>query len=47
MKPHVHLSAVHGIAVIAFVVAVFGTIHLYSMSHDNQFTRAWVAGLGF
>lgn len=46
MKPHTHLTAVHGIAVILFVIAVFGTIHLLSLTNDNRFTRAWIA-LGF
>ena len=46
MKPHVHLTAVHGIAVICAVVIVFGTLHLLSLTKDNRFSRAWV-GLGF
>lgn len=46
MKPHVHLSPVHALAFLAFMVAVFGTIHLYALTKDNSFTRAWIA-LGF
>lgn len=46
MKPHVHLSPVHAIAVVLFTIAVFGTIHLYCLSNDNKFSRAWIA-LGF
>lgn len=46
MKPHVHLSAVHGIAMIALIIAVFGTTHLLALSHDNRASRAYLA-LGF
>jgi hypothetical protein len=46
MKAHVHISPVHGIAVIALVIAVFGTAHLLSLSHDNRLSRAYAA-LGF
>lgn len=46
MRPHVHLSAVHALAVLLFIIAVFGTVHLYCLSTDNRFTRAWIA-LGF
>ena len=46
MTPHAHLSAVHGIAYIALVVAVFGTVHLLSLSNDNRASRAFVS-LGF
>jgi len=46
MTPHVHISPVHGLAVIALVVAVFGTAHLLTLSHDNRATHAILA-LGF
>ncbi|HEY6018779.1 MAG TPA: hypothetical protein VIY48_02485 [Candidatus Paceibacterota bacterium] len=46
MNPHSHLSATHGIAVLAFVFAVFGTAHLLALSADNRLSRAFVA-LGF
>lgn len=46
MTPHVHMSPVHGIAVIALVVAVFGTAHLVALGHDNRASRALIA-LGF
>lgn len=46
MTPHVHISPVHGIAVLAFVIAVFGTLHLLALTHDNRASRAFVA-LGF
>lgn len=46
MTPHVHMSPVHGIAVIALVVAVFGTAHLVALGHDNRTSRALIA-LGF
>lgn len=46
MEPHVHLSAVHGLAVLALVVAVFGTLHLLALTADNRASRAFVA-LGF
>ena len=46
MQPHVHLSAVHGIAVIALVTAVFGTAHLIALTSDTRPARA-LFGLGF
>ena len=47
VTPHVHLSAVHAIAVLALVVALFGTAHLIALSHpDNRLGRALIA-LGF
>lgn len=46
MKPHVHISPVHGVAVIALVVAVFGTLHLLALTKDNRASRALVS-LGF
>lgn len=46
MQPHVHLSPVHGVAVIALVVAVFGTAHLVALTHDNRLSRALIS-LGF
>jgi hypothetical protein len=46
MTPHVHISPVHGIAVIALVIAVFGTAHLLTLSNDNRLSRAFVS-LGF
>jgi hypothetical protein len=46
MTPHVHISAVHGIAIIALVVAVFGTAHLLALSSDSRASRALVS-LGF
>jgi hypothetical protein len=46
MTPHTHISATHGIAVIALVVAVFGTAHLLALSSDSRAGRALVA-LGF
>lgn len=46
MQPHVHISAVAGIAVVSLVVATFGTAHLLALSHDNRVSRALVS-LGF
>lgn len=47
MKPHVHLTAIHGIAVVCVVIIVFGTLHLLALSSkDGRASRAWVA-LGF
>jgi len=43
---HVHMSPVHGVAVIALVIAVFGTAHLLALSSDSRPSRALVA-LGF
>jgi hypothetical protein len=46
MTPHSHISAVHLVAAFAFTVAALGTAHLIAVSHDNRFSRAFVA-LGF
>lgn len=46
MTPHVHLSAVHAIAILALVLAVFGTAHLLALTNDNRLGRALIA-LGF
>jgi len=46
MNAHVHMSPTHGIAMIALIVAVFGTAHLLALSHDNRASRALVS-LGF
>jgi hypothetical protein len=46
MTPHVHISAVHGIAILALVVATFGTAHLLALSSDSRPSRALLA-LGF
>lgn len=46
MEAHAHISAVHLLAGAAFVVAVLGTVHLLSLTHDNRFSRAFVT-LGF
>ncbi len=40
MTPHVHLSAVHGLAAIALVIAVLGTVHLLTLTADNRAGRA-------
>lgn len=46
MKPHTHITSIHGTAVIALVVAVFGTLHLLALSSDSRASRALLA-LGF
>lgn len=46
MDPHVHMSPVHMIAFTAFIVAVFGTLHLLALSADSRWSRAFIA-LGF
>ncbi len=46
MTPHTHISPVHGIAVIALVVATLGTAHLLALSSDTRTSRALLA-LGF
>jgi hypothetical protein len=46
MTPHSHISAVHGLAVIALVLAVFGTAHLLAITDDTRLGRALVV-LGF
>ena len=44
--PHVHNSPVQMVAFVAVMVAVFGTIHLLSLSSDSEWARAWIS-LGF
>lgn len=46
MQPHVHISAVHGVAIVALIVATFGTAHLLALSSDSRASRALVS-LGF
>lgn len=46
MTPHTHISPVHGIAVVAFSLAVFGTAHLLALTSDSRPARALLA-LGF
>lgn len=46
MQAHTHISAVHGIAVVAFVLAAFGTAHLVALGSDSRPSRALLA-LGF
>lgn len=48
MKPHVHLTAIHGIAVILLVFAFFGTLHLLALIYpNNKALQAATAGAGF
>lgn len=46
MDPHVHISPIHLLAMIAFSIVVFGTLHLLALSNDNRAARALLA-LGF
>ena len=47
MQPHVHISAVHGVAALTFTIAALGTIHLLAITHpDSRPGRAFLA-LGF
>ena len=46
MEPHVHMSPVHAIAMLALLIAVLGTIHLLALSHDTRASRA-IVSLGF
>jgi hypothetical protein len=46
VDPHVHMSAAHIIVGMLATIAIFGTLHLLSLTYDNRFTRAWIA-LGF
>lgn len=46
MTPHVHIGAVSLMTSTAAIVAVFGTLHLLALSHDNRASRAFIA-LGF
>jgi hypothetical protein len=46
VESHVHHGAVAVIPIIALVVAVFGTLHLWAIGSDSRVARAWLA-LGF
>lgn len=46
MQPHAHISAVHLAAGVAATVAVFGTLHLFALTADNRWSRAFIS-LGF
>lgn len=47
MEPHTHISPVHLIAASLAVIAVFGTVHLLTLTYPNtRAARAWLA-LGF
>lgn len=46
MEPHVHFSPVLMLATIASTVAIFGTLHLLALTHDNRASRAFIS-LGF
>jgi hypothetical protein len=41
MKPHIHMSPVFMLVLIALMVAVFGTVHLFTLTRDDRFSRAW------
>ncbi len=43
---HVHTGFVHVAFNILAIIALFGTIHLLSLSSDARWARAWIA-LGF
>jgi hypothetical protein len=43
---HVHIGAVSLFAQVLAIIAVFGTIHLLSLTSDSRWARAWIA-LGF
>lgn len=46
MEPHAHLSPVHGLAILLFIIAVLGTIHLLAVGSDTRPARAFLA-MGF
>jgi hypothetical protein len=46
VTPHAHISPVHALAMLAFVIAVLGTLHLLALSSDSRPSRALIA-LGF
>lgn len=46
MEAHYHFTAISAIAVIALVLAVFGTAHLIALTYDNRASRALIS-LGF
>jgi hypothetical protein len=41
MKPHVHLSPFLLLVILAAVVATLGTLHLFTLTRDDRFSRAW------
>lgn len=43
---HVHTGSIHALFNLLIVIAIFGTIHLLSLTSDSRWARAWIA-LGF
>lgn len=43
---HVHIGAVSMLAQVLVIIAIFGTLHLLSLTSGSRVARAWVA-LGF
>ena len=46
MKPHAHVSPVHALALLAFIVLALGSMHMLSLTSDTRLSRAFVS-LGF
>ena len=46
MEPHAHMSPIHALGMVAFIVAILGTLHLLALGHDNRASRALIS-LGF
>lgn len=43
VEAHTHVSPVHFIAIALFIFAVFGTLHLLSLSSESRWSRAYIA----
>lgn len=43
---HVHIGWVSMFAQVLVIIAIFGTLHLLSLTSDSRLGRAWIA-LGF
>lgn len=46
VETHVHVGALPLLALFAAMVALFGTLHLFALTNESRFSRAWIA-LGF
>lgn len=44
MVPHVHLSGINALVTFLFIVAAFGSIKMFALSHpNNSAAQAWLA----
>lgn len=43
LGPHLHVSGVNGLLTVLYVMAFFGVMRLWAVSHaTNRFAQAWL-----